>query len=151
MQNCLVIDSLTTTCSTSRLQVIDLFSIQKEMYLELSCFLDNTGRCCLGKQSLIETTDRVDCTIRLVCGIYCVLMLLWSVYTCTSIVPTRKSSDAPIVSSPDPPSTLHEERGVWWWGLGSCCLVPRPHPLTRRNGLGNQVEFIGLVGALATV
>ena len=30
-------------------------------------------------------------------------------------------------------------------------LVPRPHPLTRRNGLVNQVEFLGLVGALATV
>ena len=30
-------------------------------------------------------------------------------------------------------------------------LVPRPHPLTRRNGLVNQVEFLGLTGALATV
>jgi len=30
-------------------------------------------------------------------------------------------------------------------------LVPRPHPLTRRNGLVNQVEFLGLAGALATV
>ena len=30
-------------------------------------------------------------------------------------------------------------------------LVPRPHPLTRRNGLVNQVEFLGLMGALATV
>ena len=30
-------------------------------------------------------------------------------------------------------------------------LVPRPHPLTRRNGLVNQVEFLGLVDALATV
>ena len=26
-------------------------------------------------------------------------------------------------------------------------LVPRPHPLTRRNGLVNQVEFLGLVHA----
>ena len=32
-----------------------------------------------------------------------------------------------------------------------CSLVPRPHPLTRRNGLVNQVEFFGLAGALATV
>ena len=30
-------------------------------------------------------------------------------------------------------------------------LVPGPHPLTRRNGLVNQVEFLGLAGALATV
>ena len=30
-------------------------------------------------------------------------------------------------------------------------LVPRPHPLTRRNGLVNQVEFLGLVGALVTM
>ena len=30
-------------------------------------------------------------------------------------------------------------------------LVPRPHPLTRRNGLVNQVEFLGLALALATL
>ena len=30
-------------------------------------------------------------------------------------------------------------------------LVPRPHPLTRRNGLVNQVEFLGLAHAFATV
>ena len=30
-------------------------------------------------------------------------------------------------------------------------LVPRPYPLTRRNGLVNQVEFLGLAGALVTV
>ena len=30
-------------------------------------------------------------------------------------------------------------------------LVPRPHPLTRRNGLVDQVEFVGLAGALATL
>ena len=30
-------------------------------------------------------------------------------------------------------------------------LVPRPHPLMRRNGLVNQVEFLGLAGVLATV
>ena len=29
-------------------------------------------------------------------------------------------------------------------------LVPRPHPLTRRNGLVNQVEFLGLAHAFAT-
>ena len=40
-----------------------------------------------------------------------------------------------------------EERG-WKWRDS---LVPRPHPLTRRNGLVNQVEFLGLAGALATV
>ena len=30
-------------------------------------------------------------------------------------------------------------------------LVPRPHPLTRRNGLVNQVDFLGLVHAFATM
>ena len=30
-------------------------------------------------------------------------------------------------------------------------LVPRPHPLMRRNGLVNQIEFLRLAGALATV
>ena len=32
-----------------------------------------------------------------------------------------------------------------------CSLVPGPHPLTKRNGLVNQVEFLGLADALATV
>ena len=30
-------------------------------------------------------------------------------------------------------------------------LVPRPHPLTRRNGVVNQVEFLGLALAFATL
>ena len=30
-------------------------------------------------------------------------------------------------------------------------LIPRPHPLTRRNGLVNQVKFVGLVHTFATV
>ena len=30
-------------------------------------------------------------------------------------------------------------------------LVPRPHPLTRRNGLVNQVDFLGLAHAFATM
>ena len=30
-------------------------------------------------------------------------------------------------------------------------LVPRPHPLTRRNGLVNQVEFLGLAHAFVTM
>ena len=33
----------------------------------------------------------------------------------------------------------------------SLSLVPRPHPLTRRNGLVNQVEFLGLAHAFATL
>ena len=33
------------------------------------------------------------------------------------------------------------------WYICALSLVPRPHPLTRRNGLVNQVEFLGLVGA----
>ena len=28
--------------------------------------------------------------------------------------------------------------------INQTSLVPRPHPLTRRNGLVNQVEFLGL-------
>ena len=41
-------------------------------------------------------------------------------------------------------------RGEWrkW---RPCSLVPRPHPLTRRNDLVNQVEFLGLVHAFATM
>ena len=37
--------------------------------------------------------------------------------------------------------------------LAALSLVPRPHPLalTRRNGLVNQVEFLGLVYAFVTV
>ena len=30
-------------------------------------------------------------------------------------------------------------------------LVPRPHPLTRRNSVVDQVEFLGLVHTFATV
>ena len=30
-------------------------------------------------------------------------------------------------------------------------LVPRPHPLTRRNGLANQVEFLGLAYTFTTM
>ena len=30
-------------------------------------------------------------------------------------------------------------------------LVPRPHPLTRRNGLVNQVDFLGLAHTFATM
>ena len=30
-------------------------------------------------------------------------------------------------------------------------LVPRPHPLTRRNSLVNQVEFLGLAHTFATM
>ena len=30
-------------------------------------------------------------------------------------------------------------------------LVPRPHPLTRRNGLVNQVKFLGLAQAFVTI
>ena len=34
-------------------------------------------------------------------------------------------------------------------GMGWASLIPGPHPLTRRTGLVNQVEFLGLAGALA--
>ena len=35
--------------------------------------------------------------------------------------------------------------------VGPTSLVPRPHPLMRRNGLVNQVEFLGLVHTFATM
>ena len=49
---------------------------------------------------------------------------------------------------------------VMWILIGLICydqtsniysLIPRPHPLTRRNGLVNQVEFLGLAHAFATM
>ena len=43
--------------------------------------------------------------------------------------------------------TILQVTGSW----ARASLVPRPHPLTRRDGLVNQVEFLGLVGALATL
>ena len=36
-------------------------------------------------------------------------------------------------------------------GISVSSLVPRPHPLMRRNGLVNQVKFLGLAHALATM
>ena len=44
---------------------------------------------------------------------------------------------------PDPLAGVEKERMVL------CSLVPRPHPLTRRNGLVNQVEFLGLAHGFA--
>ena len=50
--------------------------------------------------------------------------------------------------------------GEFMYLSGTCCsccyglildLGPRPHPLTRRNGLVNKVEFLGLVHAISTV
>ena len=42
-----------------------------------------------------------------------------------------------------------------WWGWLGCrdrdSLVPRPHPLTRRNGLVDQVKFLGLAHTFATM
>jgi len=46
---------------------------------------------------------------------------------------------------------LHMRTKVASQPTGSSSLVPRPHPLMRRNSLVNQVEFLGLVGALATL
>jgi len=37
------------------------------------------------------------------------------------------------------------------WGTYTFSLVPRPHPLMRRNGLVNQVKSLGLVGYLVAV
>ena len=36
-------------------------------------------------------------------------------------------------------------------GRSRSSLVPRPRPLTRRNGLVNQVEFLGLVHTFVTM
>ena len=44
-----------------------------------------------------------------------------------------------------------EEGGRRGEGGGEDSLISRPHPLTRRNGLVNQVEFLGLVHAFATL
>ena len=38
---------------------------------------------------------------------------------------------------------------VYWCQPSS--LVPRPHPLTRRNGVVNQVKFLRLAHAFATM
>ena len=46
---------------------------------------------------------------------------------------------------PDPPAGVEKE------GMVFCSLIPRPHPLTRRNSLVNQVEFLGLAHSFATV
>ena len=46
---------------------------------------------------------------------------------------------------------IHRDPACGLYPLMSASLVPRPHSLTRRNGLVNQVEFLGLAGALATV
>ena len=44
------------------------------------------------------------------------------------------------------PDTL---AGVEKEGMVFCSLIPRPHPLTRRNGPANQVEFLGLAHGFA--
>ena len=35
--------------------------------------------------------------------------------------------------------------------MAACSLIPRPLPLMRRNGLVNQVEFLGVAHTSATV
>ena len=49
------------------------------------------------------------------------------------------------------PSTLYQYSQFRHGSTTNPSLVPRPYPLTRRNGLVNQVHFLGLAGALATV
>ena len=43
------------------------------------------------------------------------------------------------------------ERDREWEGEGGNSLVPRSHPLTRRNVLVNQVEFLGLAHTFVTM
>ena len=46
--------------------------------------------------------------------------------------------------------TVHHQRRQYV-SLTDVSLVPRPHPLMRRNGVVNPVEFLELVHALATL
>ena len=50
------------------------------------------------------------------------------------------------------PSLVPRPRGrsETWPGY-EASLIPRPCPVMRKNGLVNQVEFLGLVGTLVTV
>ena len=60
----------------------------------------------------------------------------------------RAVCDVKLVSTAD--SRTERLRLLRLW-LYFSSLVPRPHPLTRRNGLVNQVEFLGLAHAFATM
>ena len=44
----------------------------------------------------------------------------------------------------DHPNSAVDIKELQQRGKVSISLVPRPHPLPRRNGLVNQVEFLGL-------
>jgi len=46
-----------------------------------------------------------------------------------------------------PQPRVHNSKGVQL----PCQLIPRPHPLVRRNSLVNQVKFLELVHTFATV
>ena len=68
---------------------------------------------------------------------------------------TQRTCDT--IQSHDPackymwPYTITCDPHTHIWSQTITCdpsLVPRPHPLTRRNGLVNQVEFLGLAHAL---
>ena len=48
-------------------------------------------------------------------------------------------------------SLSHERVGPGHETRSTASLVPRPHPLPRRNGLVNQVEFLGLAHTFATL
>ena len=50
------------------------------------------------------------------------------------------------------PSLVPRPRGrrETWPGY-EASLIPRPCPVMRKNGLVNQIEFLGLVGTLVTV
>ena len=80
-------------------------------------------------------------------------------YTCKSLLNTLGRAVEQLagclakqakVSSRGQSTTAMFLGGAWGRGYG-ISLVPRPHPLTRRNGLVNQVEFLGLAQAFATL
>ena len=58
------------------------------------------------------------------------------------------------VKSPTVQDTCDRSQILIYHVFGAChqsSLVPRSHPFTRRNSLVNQVKFLGLAGAFATV
>ena len=65
--------------------------------------------------------------------------LAWSIFNFVILAErNRTSSHLLSPTLPLPPPTCY---------ICALSLVPRPHPLMRRNSLVNQVEFLGLAGA----
>ena len=67
---------------------------------------------------------------------------------CHQTLSVRVGSGDEIVFTPPSLKSFELE---WLAGLEFCSIFPRPYPLTRRNGLVNQVEFLGPARAFVTV